>query len=490
MNFNLPALVRIPLFALVLSSLVLGSIALPARADDSSMPINAPPLITLVEVPYPFWFSPFTGGAQDSFKFGDEFTISVEVTSASPLTSLTADLSELGIPEPVEVALFQERDPTHRLYRTVDTHTVATHGNGSAVVHITATDEFGRSSFASKQALVDNVPPLFRFDGYSFVNTTTTPEVEDPVLVSGVIDPEASKAFVLDTHYTLYGADGLAFPAIGFFRGQGIGVALSSLTPGTFTNQVVNFWFDTDSAFRLADASFITITSTVLDGAGNRTTITGPKVRVPKTGNAETPLEGASNVLFLPGIEGSRLYEPANNCNPAHAGCAERKLWDPSSDADLAELMLDRSGKSIHSVYTKEGDTIDSAGPFKFYSSFINDLNARKNAGTMADWKAIAYDWRLSLADIVQNGAQQGTHIDYAEATETPYIEQTLRALAATSKSGKVTIIAHSAGGLVTKALLQKLGDAETARLVDTVVFVGVPQSGTPQGLAGLLHGY
>ncbi|MDB5237575.1 MAG: Lecithin-cholesterol acyltransferase [Parcubacteria group bacterium] len=199
---------------------------------------------------------------------------------------------------------------------------------------------------------------------------------------------------------------------------------------------------------------------------------------------------GMSNVLFLPGIEGSRLYEPAAGCNASLADCTERKLWDPSSDEDLKDLAFDVQGKSMHHVYTKERDSIDSIGPFKFYSSFVSQMDALKDAGTINDWQNSTYDWRLSLSDIVQNGAQHGTHIDYSEATDTPYIEQTLRSLAANSKTGKVTIIAHSNGALVAKALLMKLGDDEAARLVDAMIFVGAPQSGAPQALAGALHGY
>src|SRR5690606_20925292 len=42
----------------------------------------------------------------------------------------------------------------------------------------------------------------------------------------------------------------------------------------------------------------------------------------------------------------------------------------------------------------------------------------------------------------------------------------------------------------VAKALLQELGDAEAARLVDDLILVGVPQAGAPQALAALLYGY
>jgi hypothetical protein len=51
-----------------------------------------------------------------------------------------------------------------------------------------------------------------------------------------------------------------------------------------------------------------------------------------------------------------------------------------------------------------------------------------------------------------------------------------------------VTIIAHSNGGLVAKALLQKLGP-EAGNLVDKVIFVAVPQSGAPETISDLLFG-
>jgi pimeloyl-ACP methyl ester carboxylesterase len=54
-------------------------------------------------------------------------------------------------------------------------------------------------------------------------------------------------------------------------------------------------------------------------------------------------------------------------------------------------------------------------------------------------------------------------------ATSTPYIIQELRRLAATSKTGKVTIIAHSNGGLLAKALLTH---PEYAQYVDNLFWL------------------
>jgi len=203
-----------------------------------------------------------------------------------------------------------------------------------------------------------------------------------------------------------------------------------------------------------------------------------------------------SNVLFLPGIEASRLYEGSGCGKPA-----EEKLWEPigeslfrilrgAGDDKVRDLFLDENGKSLCSdIYVKTNDVIDSVKGNNIYQSFIDEMSVLKEGGIINDWKPVAYDWRLSLTDLLNNGTERAGKIFYGEATSTPYIEQTLRALAKNSMTGKVSIVAHSNGGLVTKALLNKLGNAEASGLVDKIIFVGVPQSGTPLAVGALLYG-
>ncbi|MDD2657769.1 MAG: NosD domain-containing protein [Candidatus Pacebacteria bacterium] len=210
------------------------------------------------------------------------------------------------------------------------------------------------------------------------------------------------------------------------------------------------------------------------------------------------PKPRVSNVLFLPGIEGSRLYE-GTGCGKA----VEEKLWEPyeslwgvlrgAGDRKVRDLALDSSGASVCAdIYAKEDDVIDSVRDSNIYKAFLDEMNGLKADGTVNDWKPIAYDWRLSLDDLLTKGAERDGKIFYAGnegATSTPYIEQTLRSLAASSKSGKVTIVAHSNGGLVTKALLSRLG-SEAPSLVDKILMVGVPQSGAPESIGAALMGY
>ena len=61
--------------------------------------------------------------------------------------------------------------------------------------------------------------------------------------------------------------------------------------------------------------------------------------------------------------------------------------------------------------------------------------------------------------------------------------------LAENSRTGKVSIIAHSMGGLLGKELVQMLDEKGESDLVDSFIMVGSPQLGTPQAIGSLLHG-
>jgi len=174
--------------------------------------------------------------------------------------------------------------------------------------------------------------------------------------------------------------------------------------------------------------------------------------------------ECCSSVLFLPGIMGSTLHENG------------QKLWEPGSEDDVGRLYMDESGNSINDIEVGEViETFDGPATFNvdIYKSFLDGLSEKKSAGFISDYSAYSYDWRKSLEDILVDSS----------------LESELFSLASTSKTGKVTIIAHSNGRLLAKALINKLG-VEAASLVDQIILVGVPQLGTPQAIGALLHGY
>ena len=204
-----------------------------------------------------------------------------------------------------------------------------------------------------------------------------------------------------------------------------------------------------------------------------------------------SPLPGISNVVFLPGIKGSNLYRQKPGCVKEDAACDE-KLWLPQSALAVPHVYLDANGRSAEEVYVKDSDLLTEAYGQKFLTSFVDEMNAAATAGTYGagwQWKPVAYDWRLSPETIVTNGVRRGDRIYYDQASSTPYIEAQVRNFAASSKTGRVTIIAYSNGGLVAKALLQKLGNAETKSLIDKVIFIDVPQTGAARAIGALLFG-
>ena len=154
-----------------------------------------------------------------------------------------------------------------------------------------------------------------------------------------------------------------------------------------------------------------------------------------------------SNVMFLPGVQATRLFAPGN--------VFEDQLWEPGNQGDVEGLFLNDQGESVRNdIYVKEGDVIDAipVSTSNIYKSFLNDLEQWKSADNLIqDYSIAAYDWRLSIDDILEYGNQDGEKIYYSgtqRGTSTPYILQELRRLASDSRNGKVTIVAHSNGGL------------------------------------------
>jgi pimeloyl-ACP methyl ester carboxylesterase len=209
------------------------------------------------------------------------------------------------------------------------------------------------------------------------------------------------------------------------------------------------------------------------------------------------PFACCSSVLFLPGLEGSRLYAEDDN-----------RLWEPNRDRDIELLRLTASGASANRVYAKVNDVIDEAyasiaGP-NIYKSFISDMNALVATGTIRDWVPTAYDWRLSLDQLLEKGSvspdvpspspssllSSAQSVSYLDSTSTPYIIQEFDKLARESKTGRVSIVAHSNGGLVAKALALCLEARGDESLIDKMIFVAVPQTGTPHAIGALLHGF
>lgn len=187
---------------------------------------------------------------------------------------------------------------------------------------------------------------------------------------------------------------------------------------------------------------------------------------------------GASSVLFLPGIQASRLYLGDGNQ-------VFNRIWEPSNNTDVRVLGLSPQGTSLVDIRTN--DVIDEASLELFgkniYKGFMSVMDNFVEDEIIKDWTPFAYDWRYDVFDIARNGTK------YLDGTTHNPVDEIIR-LANTSYSGKVTIIAHSNGGLLAKAIMLELKDRGREDLIDTLVFIGTPQLGTPKAIGTVLHGY
>ncbi|MFZ2253413.1 MAG: hypothetical protein WAW13_04590 [Minisyncoccia bacterium] len=188
----------------------------------------------------------------------------------------------------------------------------------------------------------------------------------------------------------------------------------------------------------------------------------------------EQLVSGISNILFLPGIQASRLY--------SEVGGVEERVWEPFGDDEVEMLRMTDTGESINEVYTKDivDELPDGSNIYKGFIQSLVDIDDASGGPLVA---LFPYDWRYDVFDIVENG----TKINGGQVIKPT---DALKTLASTSLTDKVTIIAHSNGGLLAKAIMLKLKEEGKENLVDKVIFIASPHLGTPKGLAALLHGY
>ncbi len=206
-----------------------------------------------------------------------------------------------------------------------------------------------------------------------------------------------------------------------------------------------------------------------------------------------------SNVLFLPGIEGSRLYY--RDIIGLGVGI-ERQVWEPDFHTDIPYLAMNTDGTSKYPLYTKDKDIIDSlygnnvsesvAAKLKLgeegvqvYGDLGHFMDALVASGTIKEWRAYPYDWRYDVRDIVNDGTLTQMPDNTVRRV---YLKNVLEEMASTSPSGKVTIVAHSNGGLLAKALVVSLG-ADSSKYINRIIMVGTPQWGTPSDIGVMLHG-
>lgn len=189
-----------------------------------------------------------------------------------------------------------------------------------------------------------------------------------------------------------------------------------------------------------------------------------------------------SSILFIPGHQGSRIYK--------RGILTENQLWEPNTTSDIKKLFLNQEGQTIDkTLYLR--DIIDrtnivygGSDDIEIYKGLIKSLNGLNSNYSIEDWQYAAYDWRMSPNTIVTAGGRFDSPVGQYKRME----EQIIK-MADISKTKKVTLLAHSYGGLVTKRLLAYLAQKGKIGLIDKVIFVAVPELGSPSSLFALLHG-
>ncbi len=176
-----------------------------------------------------------------------------------------------------------------------------------------------------------------------------------------------------------------------------------------------------------------------------------------------------SSILFIPGLQSTKLYN------------SSEKLWEPMNNGDVQGLFMNENGSSTDtSIFV--GDPIMKAyGMVGVYSSFVDFLNSLNAGDVISESKVFGYDWRKSVAEVVAGREKL--------ATTTVSLIETVKDMASKSKTRKVTLIAHSNGGLIAKYLVKTLYNMGLDHLVDQVISVAVPYLGTPEAIIALLHG-
>lgn len=182
-------------------------------------------------------------------------------------------------------------------------------------------------------------------------------------------------------------------------------------------------------------------------------------------------------VAFLPGFQGSRLYEHGSGINPDDLD----KRWAPSFFTDIPRLNLDKDGDSINDI--RVGEPIDSIPFFgSVYGSFMQFLDQLEREGAIASWDTLPYDWRKAQDAVVREDIQ------YLQAGTYNMLER-IEQLAAAANGGKVILIGHSNGGLVGKLLISALKEQGKSNLVKELIMIGTPQIGTPKSIPSILNG-
>jgi hypothetical protein len=245
---------------------------------------------------------------------------------------------------------------------------------------------------------------------------------------------------------------------------------VSGLSSAISLKAVGNYWGDASGPY-----------NTTLNATGTGNSVADGVEFIPWL--TEDPTKEAkntccSNVVFIPGLQASRLYTKGL--------LSENQLWEPNRNQDVEWLYLDENGKSLYDVYTRDiiertnvGAGVLDSNVYKSFADMMDGLVSEKKINA---WEALPYDWRMDLNKIVNEPVK-------LENGKTYNIIDEIIKTASSSQTGKVSIVTHSNGGLVAKTLINELKKRGKESLIDELIMVASPELGTPTAVASLLHG-
>jgi predicted alpha/beta hydrolase family esterase len=173
-------------------------------------------------------------------------------------------------------------------------------------------------------------------------------------------------------------------------------------------------------------------------------------------------------VIIVPGILGTRL-ERSSDGKEVWPNIEELK--SSASDAYLDDLLLPPSGSTAITAPDVIRSTTTSILGIPYESVYLKNLIAKLTEIGYSegnDLFVVPYDWRLDLADSVSR------------------LEVVVQEALTRSPSGKVVIVAHSLGGLLTKEYIRSSGNAKA---ISKLLLVGVPNLGSPKAAKILNYG-
>jgi pimeloyl-ACP methyl ester carboxylesterase len=214
-------------------------------------------------------------------------------------------------------------------------------------------------------------------------------------------------------------------------------IQIGTLQPGEIKQVSWEVEFEPQAEEKLLDYSV------ELSASNAETKILTQQVKVPAS------TEAANTVIFIPGIMGTEIWT-----NPQNGNAAERR-WLPNGELgnvlnvrdQTRELAVNQSGTPINDL--------DIRGPIgEYYDEMVRSL--RNEGYNVIEF---GYDWRLSN----NNNAKK------------------LEELVDSLNVNKVSIVAHSMGGLIaSKYLANKQSNADK---VDKFITLGTPYYGAPKAL-------